>query len=138
MSPKRVLKAKIGELLIERNLLTRKQLDTALEEQKKVKEGKGKKEVADIVLENFRRKAEKIDGEVAKKHEATIRDWEDKVKKHTDWENEVKTLEKKLKGVKEKDTPDHVKLEALKEKPIKISKEQKKNKSYPRGVIETH
>lgn len=30
------------------------------------------------------------------------------------------------------------KSEALKEKPIKISKEQKKNKSYPRGVIETH
>ncbi|PIQ90896.1 MAG: hypothetical protein COV71_02010 [Candidatus Omnitrophica bacterium CG11_big_fil_rev_8_21_14_0_20_41_12] len=35
MSAKRILKAKIGELLIERNLLTKKQLDTALEEQKK-------------------------------------------------------------------------------------------------------
>lgn len=34
MSPKRILKAKIGELLIERNLITQKQLDTALETQK--------------------------------------------------------------------------------------------------------
>lgn len=35
MSPKRILKAKIGQLLIERNLLTQEQLDAALEEQKK-------------------------------------------------------------------------------------------------------
>lgn len=34
MSPQRVLKAKIGELLIERNLISQKQLDIALEEQK--------------------------------------------------------------------------------------------------------
>ncbi len=34
MSPQRILKTKIGELLIERNLLTQKQLDTALGEQK--------------------------------------------------------------------------------------------------------
>ena len=34
MSPKRILKAKIGQLLIERNLITREQLDLALKEQK--------------------------------------------------------------------------------------------------------
>lgn len=34
MSPQRVLKAKIGELLIERNLISRKQLGMALEQQK--------------------------------------------------------------------------------------------------------
>ena len=34
MGPRRVLKAKIGELLLERDLITQKQLDSALEEQK--------------------------------------------------------------------------------------------------------
>lgn len=33
MGPQRALKAKIGELLIERNLISRKQLGIALEEQ---------------------------------------------------------------------------------------------------------
>lgn len=33
MSPQRILKAKIGELLIERDLLSKKQLDTALAQQ---------------------------------------------------------------------------------------------------------